>query len=169
MVSRGSTVSAWKLPAVAMPRLESAKMRPMVSMLTPVLRLNWLEDRSATAAPLEASNSMPRLPPRSVKKSAPLARTSLTSKGVRGRCPRQRIARIRFALRVAVSGQLHRGGVAEDQVRSQGRLGQQRPYHSWREIVEHHRDDASAPRVPIDHMVPGVERCVIGVREVPAI
>ena len=80
-------MSAWKLPAVAMPRLLSAKMRPMVSMFTPVLRLNWLEERSATAAPPLASNSMPRLPPRSVRKSAPLARTSFTSSGSAGGAP----------------------------------------------------------------------------------
>ena len=85
--SRGSRVPAWKLPAVATPRLLSAKMRPLVSTSTPVLRLKRLEDRSATAAPLEASNSMPRLPPRSVRKSAPLALTSLTSSGSEGAAP----------------------------------------------------------------------------------
>ena len=85
----------------------------------------------------------------------------IDQQGVRGRCPCQSIAGIRFTFAVAVAGQLHRCGVAEDQVRPQGRLGH--------EIVEHHRDDASAPRVAVDHMVPGVERCVVGVGEVPPV
>ena len=63
---------------------------------------------------------------------------------------------VTFALAVAVAGQLHRGGVAQNQVRSQGCLGQQRPYHSGREIVEDHRDDASPSGVAVDGMIPGV-------------
>ena len=61
-----------------------------------------------------------------------------------------------LALGVAVAGELHRGGVAEDQVGSQGRLGQQRPDHSWGEIVQNHRDDAVAPGVAVDGVVPRV-------------
>ena len=42
---------------------------------------------SATAAPLLALNSMPSVPPRSVRKSAPLVCTSFTSSGSAGAAP----------------------------------------------------------------------------------
>ena len=86
---------------------------------------------------------------------------------VRGRRPRQGVARVALGLRVAVGGQLHRGGVPEDQVGPQRRLREERPDHAWREVVQYHRDDASPAGVPVDHVVTGVQRRVVG--EVPPV
>ena len=43
--------------------------------------------------------------------------------------------------------------VAQDEVRPQGRLGQQRPDHPWRKVVEDHWDNASAAGVAVHGVV----------------
>ena len=131
MVSRGSTVSAWMLPTVAMPRLESAKMRPMVSMLTvghggPV---GSLELDAQAAAPQ-------RQEIRSVGSHV------IDEQGIRRWCPRQGIASIALGFAVAVAIETERGPVAQDGRGAQGRLGEEGPDHSWRKLLQHQGADA---------------------------
>ena len=45
--------------------------------------------------------------------------------------------------------QRHQHARAGHPVRSEGRLGQQRADHPWREVLQHHGDDASPPALPL--------------------